>query len=752
MRKTLDRRALLLSTALASVAVFAPVTAPTPAMAQVTCPPGTFPPPGPISILTPAGSIDCVNTFDRNIDGAPGRVITLNGDDPNESVTLDNIGNLTATYAGGTAYGVVAVSAYDDVWVKNSGDIRATGDSAFGIRALISTPGTRVTVHNSGDIDAVSAGGSTGLFARDYSGGSHVEVHNTGDVYAASSGETAIGINANTGLQVEVTNSGDLDAIAREFAVGIYGRATAPAGGSLFIDNSGGISVTTTDLDGRALGIYAPVTSLNGSTVIQNSGDIFAKALGDDSYAQGIRSSISGGGNATLEIRNAGAIHVEAESSGSNAAGIYARGYAPGSSIDIHNSGEVDVVAGEDAFGIDARSFDHNSPIGIENRGPISATGGDDAFGILAFSRSPISIVNEASVAAKAGAGYARGLYARTVYANSAISIDNRGDVHASSSGDKPGVTGAIVALTNAPSSSITIRNAGSVFAAGGLRNVGIYTYSKYVNPTTITNTGDVSSESYLAIDVKGAGTADIFNAGLITGFVDLTEQNDRFFNQSGGVFETKRTSFFGGGNDLFVNERGGTVLAATDRTMSETSAFEGLETFRNRGLITLIDRQAGDRFAISNTPGGTDLNFQGGGQLGLDVFLDGATSPADKFFVEGNVSGTTTVIVNNTNLGPGTFNSGGIPVIFVDGNTPSESNFQLLEPIDTGLFDYDLFFVPTNSGFWELRSFPGGSAHALPKLLTAAQDLWHQTSATWFDRTADLRVVLNGGSAPGGA
>ncbi|MDJ0513999.1 MAG: hypothetical protein QNJ62_11215, partial [Methyloceanibacter sp.] len=55
-----DRKALLLSTALASVAMFVPVAAPTPAAAQVTCPPGTFPPPGPISILTPAGSIDCV--------------------------------------------------------------------------------------------------------------------------------------------------------------------------------------------------------------------------------------------------------------------------------------------------------------------------------------------------------------------------------------------------------------------------------------------------------------------------------------------------------------------------------------------------------------------------------------------------------------------------------------------------------------------------------------------------------------------
>jgi len=36
-----------------------------------------------------------------------------------------------------------------------------------------------------------------------------------------------------------------------------------------------------------------------------------------------------------------------------------------------------------------------------------------------------------------------------------------------------------------------------------------------------------------------------------------------------------------------------------------------------------------------------------------------------------------------------------------------------------------------------------------LPQLITAAQDLWHSGSDTWFDRTADLRVLVNGGAAP---
>ena len=74
------------------------------------------------------------------------------------------------------------------------------------------------------------------------------------------------------------------------------------------------------------------------------------------------------------------------------------------------------------------------------------------------------------------------------------------------------------------------------------------------------------------------------------------------------------------------------------------------------------------------------------------------------------------------------------------DGNVSSKALF-LKKPIDAGNFDYDLFFVPTGSGFFELRSHPGGGSHTLPRLITATQDMFHTTSETWLDRTADLLV-----------
>ena len=227
-----------------------------------------------------------------------------------------------------------------------------------------------------------------------------------------------------------------------------------------------------------------------------------------------------------------------------------------------------------------------------------------------------------------------------------------------------------------------------------------------------------------------------------------MLDATDTFINQQGGVFETKSTSDFGPGNDLFRNEEGGAVFAATDADTIEHSAFVGLERFENQGLITLEDNQAGDSFEISNTVGGRDLKFvaSGNSTLAVDSFLGGPDSASDSFTINGDVSGKTLIEINNINSGPGTFNKEGIPVVYVNGNAHGDE-FFLDKPIDTGLFNYDLFYAPTGSGVFELKSFLSSNALLLPQIETAAQDLWHAESDTWFDRTADLRVLLNGGT-----
>lgn len=237
----------------------------------------------------------------------------------------------------------------------------------------------------------------------------------------------------------------------------------------------------------------------------------------------------------------------------------------------------------------------------------------------------------------------------------------------------------------------------------------------------------------------------------MITGFVDLTDNPDLFHNQAGGTFQARLTSSFGGGSDLFRNEAGGTVHALALNGVQP--AFVGLERFENSGLISMANGSVGDVFTISNTVGGTDLTFQAGsGAVAVDAFLGPPGSTADNFVIDGNVLGQTQLIVNNTRPGGGAYNPDGIPVVFVPNGQVSGNAFYMPQAFDSGLFDWDVHFVPTGggSGLFELRSFPGGGAHMLPQLLTAAQDIWHTTNETWFDRTADLRVLLNGGAVYG--
>ena len=127
---------------------------------------------------------------------------------------------------------------------------------------------------------------------------------------------------------------------------------------------------------------------------------------------------------------------------------------------------------------------------------------------------------------------------------------------------------------TNQVESSIAINNSGSIWGAnrGIVASISgpVVTAGNTVNSaigqtsqqTTITsainidNAGSISAGNLFAIETDGASTT-VTNraAGVVTGFVDLSDEDDLFDNQAGGVFEARLTSDFGGGDDLFTNE-----------------------------------------------------------------------------------------------------------------------------------------------------------------------------------------------------
>ncbi|ODR97478.1 hypothetical protein AUC70_00130 [Methyloceanibacter stevinii] len=656
---------------------------------------------GPILINDPGKSIDCDNSFDRN---NAGNVIELRTDGGGEFISLDNYGDLTST-AGRT------ILAYSE------------------------GANSRVEVINTGDLDTYEAG----IYARTRGDASELYVYNSGHItgfYKGIWAVTGAGV-PNDDSPMRVINTGDIDLQTGES----IDAATYGVDSDIFIFNSGALTGET--------GIRAFAEGDDADVKIINTGSITVQTGDDPSF--GISGSKYSGENGRVTIRNSGEIMVTG-TGGFDVFGINARTYGSSSPVDIRNTAAIWASGSDEATGINGATL--GGSLSITNSGKLDVTGTNLAQGIAGASLSDISINNSADIHATSSQGRAEGIKVFSLgFDDNATEITNSGDIRASGGEYAFGIVFADVGSNGA----LTIHNSGSVHAdgpstapAGNVAAISVYSQGGL---TTIFNTGDISASSHLAIgfNPNSTGKANIFNAGHITGLVDLTSQNDRFVNLSGGVFETKKMSLFGGGEDVFVNQTGATVLAATNANSREMSGFEGLETFKNAGgTISLVDGGVGDTFTLANTPGSADLKFEGGGYLAVDASLRGPGSKADNFIVDGDVSGVTKVMVNNTGTQPGVFNSQGIPIVFVDGKTPSAGNFVLADgPIDTGFFDYDLFFVPTGSGYWELRSFPGASAQALPKLLTAAQDLWHETSSTWFDRTADLRVVLNGGGSP---
>jgi outer membrane autotransporter protein len=747
------RSVLLAGTALATTLILATLVAPMPALAVACTQP---PPPGAISD-TETTFITCINT-DARADAS--QVIVLS----------------TSTNPG----------SYIDL--ANSGALTSSG--GIGINVQTAADDSPVTIVNAGTINA----GQLGIFTATVYTNSDISITNTADIVA----QAGVAIQAQaigTYSDIAIVNSGDLTtagSIARSIFVQAMGDHDSVA-----IDNTGSIMATAT---GNAGGIYAYAAGADSQLAITNRGDVSATSSAGNATAIFAR---SGTGGSDIAISNYG--ELVANSATSRARGIYADS---GSDIAIENYGSI-VAIGADAAGIAARLRREYSQIAIENVGSITVDATSNAEGIQARAdraHSDIFILNEGDISASSSTGTASGIATSAEEQRSYTKITNLGTIAATGGVKSYGIT----AYSYAPSSDIVIVNAGTVTATGGTSNgvhaltngrgsdIVVQNYGRIEAKSTgvdleansgaallqnygqvvggdlgvlisgdsqagIINHGSITADSLYAIKlVPGSGYGDqgsIVNFGSITGFVKVFGQGGydqfAFINEKGGVFEARGTSIMGGGD--FFNQEGATVHTAGDPTVVETTTLSGLYSFQNKGLISLQDGAPGDTLVLTSGPYSHsfgynyDISFIGSGKstLAVDAFLGGPGSTSDVLIVNGNVSGKTKVQVNDTNPGPGVLNKQGIPVVYVNGATPNGNEFFLPQPIDTGFFEYDLFFRPTGSGVFELKSFLGQGAFVLPQLITAAQDMWHSGSSTWFDRTADLRVLLNGGAAP---
>jgi outer membrane autotransporter protein len=677
--------------------------------------------------------ITIVNTGD--IDSQNGAIDIYTGGD-NSDISVETSGNL---YSYGGPVIEIGTSGMDsDVLLTNRGPITTSDNAGAGIYVDTNQVLSSIRIANYGAIDVYA----TGIRAKTYYDDSTIDIFN----YASITSAIRYGIQAETDGErsgIFLINTG---AIHAEDDIGIvlqtnaldsriqifnYGDITYSLGPGIRALTYGGTSPVgilntgdiTTGEAGDSHGMWAQTNEPDSEIGIINGGDIHTVFAGSN----GIR-TLTQGDNSPIGIINGGNIRTE----GNESFAIYAHtgGVAGGveSRIDIFNTGDLRTF-GQGSFGIIAETVQDDSPVDIETSGDIT-TSGYGAHAIRARTqgeRGDLDIRNYGNITTTDQAG---GIVAYTIGADSPLTILNTGTITTPNP-----LVDAISAAAAGAASTVMIDNRGGAF--GGAHGINAYSNTG----TTIENRagGSISAASLFAINVKGGGAALIRNLGVVSGFVDLTEQSDLVENY--GTWNARLDSDFQGGDDTVTNTLSGIVRTAHNGGATEITRFNGLENFNNSGLVTLVDGGEGDLFSLTS-------NFNAGsGVLAVDAFLGGPGSVADVMQVGGNVTGQTALRVNNTSPSGGALNREGITVVEVEGNANANNFFLENGPIDAGFFVYELFFEPGATNIFELRSgAPGSSAFILPQLITASQDIWHATAGTWFDRSADLRVLLNGG------
>jgi hypothetical protein len=738
---------------------------------------------GTAGILAGGGTTGVVNvntTNSSNVSGFAGIIATTTGAgnvniQTNGTVTGNGIGGFGLANSGGD--GIFVSTVGGNVQIQTFGAV--TGNTApgggDGIAVTSATGNVTVVTQN-------TVAGDPGIII---TSGGNIVVNPFAPVTGTTNGiqTTETGTNT-TSINIANTSSvtGGTNGIVAASPGG--GNTSVTAGGNVTGNAGSGIITTNTGAGTTTIVTQNPVTTITG-TGAGNSG-ISASTTGSGL----ILIQVAGGTKVTDPTGRAVTIDTSAGTAGATL-------HANGTLIGLGTVSDAVV-----------RLLNNNSanPININVDGTInpgSATRWAVVTSLNGVNPSPntqpVNINNNSLV-------------------NGRVFLGAGADSFINNAGATWNVSGALTATLDGPASQFgngsTISN-----AAAGVINIGVgagnFTGFVFTNTgaqtgtNTINNTGVMNSAGNVNFQFIGAGAATtinnngigggqgIFNVGSVPGSTESTSftsdgvqtvNNSGTFNVIG--LGTGTAAIGGGGAALFAF--GPTTVGALNFTGANGSAFN------NTGLINMQADGGATRNAVTfnvTALGGTSdpnytytwasgavatsaYNFVGGAnsRVAVDTFLGGPGSTSDRLVIGGNISGTTQLIVNNTNPGPTTLNLTGITVAAVQGSgsnniivsptSPNYVNFGPLGAIQKGFFIDPLLYVPggatstngPNGNAYKFFGLPGPFAFNLPVATTAAENLWEETAFTWEDRQDELRqyfrrgIIASGQSNGGGA
>ena len=724
---------------------------------------------GDNGIVAVAGSVDLTwsslgdfisNPADLNniLSGAAG--------DGKATVDVIHNGNITAT----NGIGIVAMgigNGGNDVSARSNGYIDAT-DSPFGIGILAGSIGEDGKVSATvTDVDASLAGAIAFNPDGDASAHGRGDVNLTGDISLVGVGAFA----QNGDARASLGRNGSIEADG----LGIAGLAAVSVGGRAIVSNRGDISDVLVGAVGVSLG--------DGDVIVSNRGSIEAGLVGMAGFNYGNgdvrlinRGDVSGGliGMAAGNIGNGDVDVIVGRGADvfGGLAGVLAISGGGDGDVDVNVGRGADVIGG--LAGVVAMKTDGAGDVDVTIG--RSATVGGLLAGVVASNE-----VGDTTVTSGRGA--------RVLSLGTAIdaSSDN-GDVSVET-GDRS-ITFSLLgsAISADAENGFADVHADGLVIGGALGtavvDINSGTGAHFVNDGVVAalGLGIGNAAEGLALNAKGGGRISARNEGLMVGRVDLTDRSDRMVND--GAWLVRGTNNFGDGWDRLRND--GFIQTAFDGGEAEETRFENLERFRNLGILSMQDEDAGDNAAAARDYTYISGAFIGGGYLGIDAFLGKDGSTADVLFIGDGVIGTTRVNVNDVNSGAGGYNAKGIKFAIVNGGAVELDNFIMDEDsanavragrnvIDKGMFFYDIALVPAAPSApsadiyslaiepevmpelpgdeFRLIGVPDHEAMEMPTLATAAQGIWHDTAGVWLDRQVDLRnQILMAGTMEQGA
>ena len=311
----------------------------------------------------------------------------------------------------------------------------------------------------------------------------------------------------------------------------------------------------------------------------------------------------------------------------------------------------ADVTGGRHGININADSRDNQRWTSVTWTGTVTGQGGDG----FRFSANDSGFRSGITVTAANATGTRHGIYIRN--------------------GNSSGERGVSMTVTGRVTGG-----AGSGRSAIRVRLLNDNDFKLDLNSGAVVGTGGEGN----AVSTVGGGklTATVNSGATIHGGIAVSTSKSRdaltFKSSSTGTLTAVR------GLDTLTIESGATV------SVGGTGTDINKVTLNTGGTLSISDGSTVGSFTVG---GG---NFTGGGTIVLDANFGGATPNADKLYINGDVSGTTTLDINAIGSGA----TGEFLVVHV-GRLDSNNNFTVNANSFAVGDDYTLRFDATNKTFY---------------------------------------------------